>query len=152
MASEGNSTALRWEHWGGKLGLPLVCLAGPILLAAAIYGVGDAIFAPTPTTQKPGFIDTLLGSHAVVAAIRLAIIFAAVFVAASVVALIARRQWLIRIGPVEVSERVSDFDAENQRLEESIENAEQTIDSLRYELAISNALLDRVGGSSGETE
>jgi hypothetical protein len=62
---------------------------------------------------------------------------------ASVVALITRGQWLTRIGPVEVSEGVEDLGAENQRLKESLKNAEQTIDILRYELMESNSLMDR---------
>ena len=51
---------------------------------------------------------------------------------------------------MEVSERVSDLGLEKRRIEESLESAMHTIDSLRYELAVSNSLLDRAGDSSGE--
>lgn len=78
------------------------------------------MLAPGPTPSEPGFIDTVLGSRAVVAAIRIAIIFAAAFIAASVVALIARGQWLTRVGPVQVSDRLHTLEAENQRLESSL--------------------------------
>lgn len=53
----------------------------------------------------------------------------------SVVALIARRQWLTKIGPVEVSERVADADTEVLRLERELEPAKETIDRLRQDLS-----------------
>jgi hypothetical protein len=54
--------------------------------------------------------------------------------------------------PVEVSERVAGFDIEVKRMDEVLENALQTIDSIRYELAVSNSLLDRAVDNSGETK
>ena len=69
-------------------------------------------------------------------AIRIAIIFAAVFVALSVIALIARRQWLTRVGPVEVSGKVSDLNAEIGRLEDEVEEAKQVIEGLRQKLRV----------------
>jgi signal transduction protein with GAF and PtsI domain len=111
--------------------------------------VGDAILAPRPVVNSPGFIDTVLASRAVVAAIRVAIIFASCFIVASVVALIAKGQWLTRVGPVQVSEQVSDIYAENQRLKESLENAHETIDNFKSDLAQSNLLLDQMMRSSG---
>jgi outer membrane murein-binding lipoprotein Lpp len=152
MDDERNDAGSRWERWGEKLGLLLVLPTLLVLFAAALYAIGDAILAPTPAPKEPGFIDTVLGSRAVVAAIRLAIIFAGVFVVLSVVALTAKRQWLVRVGPVQVSEQVSDLDAENQRLEESLENARETIDNLKQDLAESNFLLDRMMRDSGGTE
>jgi uncharacterized small protein (DUF1192 family) len=94
--------------------------------------------------DHPGFVDTVLGSRAVVAAIRLAIIFAGVFVVVSVVALIARGQWLTKVGPVEVSERVSVVRTENQRLERSLEKSDETIDSMRHAAEAIDNLLDRM--------
>lgn len=123
-----------------------IVLAGPIvlaLLAAAAYAIGDAILAPTPVAESPDFIDALLASRAVVAAIRVAIIFASCFVVASVVALIARGQWLTRVGPVHASEQVSEFKAEKRRLQRSLENAHDNIDNLTAELAEAKQLLDR---------
>jgi ABC-type protease/lipase transport system fused ATPase/permease subunit len=106
-----------------------------LLVAAALYAIGDAALAPTPAPEHPGFVDAVLASRSVVAAIRLAIIFAGVFVVISVVALIARRQWLTKIGPVEVSERVADADTEVLRLERELEPARETIGRLRQELS-----------------
>jgi peptidoglycan hydrolase CwlO-like protein len=51
---------------------------------------------------------------------------------------------------VQVSEQVSDLDAENQRLQESLENARETIDNLKRDLAESNILLDQMMRDSGE--
>jgi ABC-type multidrug transport system fused ATPase/permease subunit len=151
MSSEGKPES-HWERWGERLGALLVGPTLLILFVAAVYAIGDAVFAPTPAPEQPGFIDTVLGSRAVVAAIRLAIIFAGIFIVVSVVALIARRQWLTRVGPVQVSEQVSDIDAENQRLKESLENARETIDNLKQDLAESNSLLDQMMRDSGATK
>jgi hypothetical protein len=82
----------RFECWGQKLGLLLFAPTMLVLFAAGIFAIGDAVLAPAPASDHPGFVDTVLGSRAVVAAIRLAVIFAGVFIVASVVALIAQGQ------------------------------------------------------------
>jgi hypothetical protein len=140
------------DRWIGRLEVPLALTGGLILLTALAYGVGDVVLTPAPIARRAGLEELVLGSPTVVAAIRIAVIFAAVFFVVSVVALMVRRQWLVRVGPVEVSERVSDFGLEKQRIEESLESAMQTIDSLRYELAVSNSLLDRAMENSGEAK
>ena len=134
----------RLERWGERLGVLLVVPTLLVLFAAGVYAIGDAVLAPTPTPEQPGFVDTVLASRSVVAGIRLAIIFAGAFVVVSVVALIARGQWLTRVGPVQVSEQVSGIDAENKRLKESLETARETIDNLKQDLAETNYGLDQM--------
>lgn len=107
-------------------------IAVPLILVVAL-AIGEAALAPAPAPKQPDFVDTILASKAVVAAIRLAIVFAAAFVALSVVALVARRQWLSRVGPIEV-EKVSDLDAENHRLEKELDEANRTIESLKQKM------------------
>jgi hypothetical protein len=115
---------------------------------AGAFAIGDAVLAPSPTPDHPGFVDTVLGSRAVVAAIRVAIIFAGVFVVASVVALSSRGQWLTRVGPVHVSERVATVDAESQRLEGELAQSDADIDKLRQEIAVIDRLLNRPSSDS----
>jgi ABC-type protease/lipase transport system fused ATPase/permease subunit len=117
--------------------------AAILLAAAGIYAVGDAVLAPTPTPEHPGFVDAVLASRAVMASIRLAIIFAGVYVVVSVVALITRGQWLTRVGPVEVSERVADADTEVLRLKAQAAQDAVMIDKLRQRIAAINELLGR---------
>ncbi len=117
----------RFERWVQRLGVLVVVPTLLILFGAAIFAIGDAVLAPAPTPDHPAFVDTVLGSRAVIAAIRLAVIFAGVYVVVSVVALIARGQWLTKIGPVEVSGGRSD----GQRLKGSLEKADETISSIR---------------------
>jgi hypothetical protein len=105
----------------------------------------DAVLAPTPASKEPGFIDTVLASRAVVASIRIATIFAAMFVALSVVALIARRQWLTRVGPVEVSEKVTSLAGEKRHLEKELHRAEETIARLEAAAADTQQVIDRRG-------
>ena len=117
------------------------------LILVVSLAIADAVLSPAPMSKQSNFIDTFLASKAVVAAIRIAIIFAALFVVLSVLALIVRRQWLTRVGPVEVSDRVFGLSAENQRLEERLADANQTIENLERSAASSQRLIDREKGS-----
>lgn len=78
-----------------------------------------------------------------VVAIRIALVFAALFVALSVIALIAQRRWLTRLGPVEVSEEMSKFETENQRLKEELKASDQVIEYLEGKVASSHQVVDR---------
>jgi hypothetical protein len=100
--------------------------------------------APAPASRQPDFIDTILASRAVVVAIRIMVIFAVVFVVLSVVALIARRQWLTRVGPVEV-EGVGELDAESGGLDERLTDTHQAIEALEERVAYTQQLIDREG-------
>lgn len=126
------------ERWGQRLGLLLAAPTLLVLFAAGAYAVGDAVLAPAPAPDHPGFVDTVLGSRAVVVAVRLAVISGGVFVVLSVVALTARGQWLTRVGPVHVS------DVDNQRRLVSIEHVRETIDNLEQDLAKSNLAIERM--------
>jgi hypothetical protein len=121
----------------------LVVTAWIALMLLVALGIADAVLAPAPSPKQPDFIDTILASRAVVVAIRIAIIFAVVFVVLSVIVLIARRQWLTRVGPVEVSGRVSDLDAGTLRLEERLDDAYQSIESLEANAAYAQQLIDQ---------
>ncbi len=127
---------LRCESWRERLALLFIFLA-------ASYAVGDAVLAPAPAPKEPGFIDTVLGSRAVVASVRLAVTFAAAFVVASVVALIARGQWLTRVGPVQVSDRVTQLDGIWQENELSA-NMEKYVEALQRNLVESDELIQQV--------
>jgi hypothetical protein len=107
-------------------------LAAVIVVAA--YAVGDAILAPAPISRSPSFVETVLASRAVVAAVRIAVDFSAAFVVVSVVALTAKRQWPTRIGPVHIQEDVSGQEVENGRLRSSLIVAEATIEDLKRAL------------------
>jgi len=114
-------------------------LRAPIFIVLILFislAVADAVLAPAPTSKEPDFIDTILASRAVVAAIRITLIFAAIFVVLSVAALTTQRRWLVRVGPLEVSDRVSNLDAESRRLEKEIEEANRAIDELEQRLRV----------------
>lgn len=107
-------------------------LAGILLLAAAgIYAMGDAVLAPAPTPEHPGFVDAVLASRSALAAIRLSVIFAGAFVVVSVVALISQRRWLTRVGPVQVSETKTD----DRRIKEEVVGTSDGLDRLRQQIA-----------------
>lgn len=129
------------RDWGQRR---RIALAAPVALAllATAYAIGDAVLAPAPAATSPSFVDTLLASRAVVAAIRVALISASGFVVASVIALAARRQWLTRVGPVRVSE-VAGFSDETEHLEALLVDAEKTIARQRADIREASRLLDR---------
>jgi hypothetical protein len=113
------------------------------LCLVTALGVADAVLAPAPASSEPDFVDTILSSRAVIASIRITIVFAAIFVVLSVVALIVRKQWLTRVGPVEVF----DVGAERQQLEDELGAANRTIEDLKSEVAVTQQLVDREGGT-----
>lgn len=78
-----------------------------------------------------------------VSAIRISIIFASTFVVLSVVALAARRQWLRRIGPVEVSEVMSHLGSESRHLEERLDGTTQDIEELGAAVAYAQRLIEK---------
>jgi hypothetical protein len=112
------------------------------LVLVVTLGVGDAALAPMPAPMQPDFIDTVLASRAVVVAIRIAIVFAALFLVLSVAALIVRRQWLTRVGPVEV-EKVEVLDAKSEDFGERLRRADQAIKVLEEKVAYARQLIDR---------
>lgn len=125
-------------------------LRTPIFIALVLVvsmAITDAVLAPAPAPEQPSFIDMVLASRAVVVAIRIAIVFAALFVVLSIVALIARRQWLTRVGPVEVSDRVSEFKEENQHLRERVDRQQGLIEGLKRQAVHTHQLLNRKQGS-----
>lgn len=115
-----------------------------LLLGAGLYAVGDAVLADTPVAEDPAFVNTLFASRAVVASIRLAIVFAAAYIVVSVIALIAKGRWLNRVGPVEATEPVADLEAENAYLRDGLAGAGQAIEYLEAELEETNELLAAV--------
>lgn len=121
----------------------LVPAALTVLGLAGLWAVADAVLSSSPAPRDPGFVDSLLASSAVLAAARLAIIAAAAYVVASVAALVARRQWLTRVGPLEVSARVSDLESENALLRDMLMAAQARVDELDKELVESQ------GGPAG---
>jgi len=110
----------------------------------AVLGLAaaDAVLAPAPAPRDPDFIGTILASRSVVSAIRISIIFAATFVVLSVIALSVRRQWLRRIGPVEVSEEVLHLDFENRDLEARLGRAREEIEELKIDVAFAQQLIE----------
>ncbi len=149
MATNGEARTTI-ERLGGVLGGLFVVPALVILFAAGLYAVGDAVLTGAPSSKNPGFVDGVLASGAVLAAVRLAIIAAAAYVVTSVAALMGRRQWLTRVGPVEVSARVLDLKAENTTLEEMLAGAEARIEDLDERLATTEDALDTAFDSIDE--
>ncbi|HEX6603051.1 MAG TPA: hypothetical protein VF030_10460, partial [Solirubrobacterales bacterium] len=68
----------------------------------------------------------------------------------SVVALIARKQWLTRVGPVEVgAKRVSGIDLDSERLQLELEEARQVVNKLRQKISNPDRPLHKRGDDVG---
>jgi hypothetical protein len=119
-----------------------------LLAAASLYAVGDAILAPAPLSADPGFLETLVASRAVVAAVRVAVIFIAAFVVVSVVALISARRWPTKIGPVEIADGLSQLEAENALLRTTVANLRATMRHAEQRTVPENR--STTGGLSGD--
>jgi hypothetical protein len=96
-----------------------------------------------PVKANPSFVDIVFDSRTVVAAARIALLFAAGYVIASVIGLIARRQWLTRAGPFEASQAVERLDQETDLLRAELEDARHTIDVLEDQLLESDQALQQ---------
>lgn len=94
-----------------------------------------------PIKANPSFADTVFDSRTVIAAARIALLFAAGYVIFSVIGLIARRQWLTRVGPFEASQAVERLDREAELLRAELDDARQTIDYLEDQLLDSDQAL-----------
>ena len=69
---------------------------------------------------------------------------------ASIVALIGRRQWLTKVGPVEVSEQVFDIDTENAALKSRLKR-EQEPRSFWLSLAEADAMMHSLRVAEGSS-
>ena len=119
----------------------------PVILICAIAGIyilGDAVLAPAPAPEHPGYVDAVLASRVVMAAIRLAIVFAGGFVVLSVIGLVDQRRWLTKVGPVQVSEDVGVVDVGRKQSVSDLAQARAAIGKLRQELANSERTVNRL--------
>lgn len=142
---DGNTTKL--ERLGRTLARALPPVALAMVTVAGGWAVGDAVLSGSPTSRSPSFVDSLLASSAVLAAARLAIIAAAAYVVASVAALVTRRQWPTRVGPVEVSAETSHLAAENTALREMLVGAEDRLEAMDERLSVTEEALDMMAGN-----
>ena len=89
-------------------------------------------------------VDAVLASRMVVAAIRLAIVFAGGFVVLSVIALVGQRRWLTKVGPVQVSDDVTTVYGDRSQLASELALFRALVDNLRQELADAEEEVERL--------
>lgn len=135
--SDASGTPLLSSRAQGRLSLALLAL----LVAGAGAVAFTTLVEGAPTKDDPGFIDVIFASSITVAATRAAIVFAAGYVAASVVGLVLARRWLIRFGPVEASELAVQAERRIAELE---------LEQLRHELEDSKRQMRKAGSHAGE--
>ena len=129
--SDADGKKSAFERIGQAVGVVVVLglLAAAGFLAASLFE-GPKIH-PGP---HPSWISTVFTSRGVVGAVRIAIIFAAGYAVISICALIGGRQWLSRVGPLEVAQSVKGIVAEREKLASDLGEARETIDRLEGRL------------------
>jgi len=119
---------------GARRAVGSAAVLGVILLVLfAYYFLGSV-----PHYRNPNWADTILGDRAVVAAVRAAVLLAALFVALSAIAHIFKRRWLeygaglgvakavkeaVQDAPDEYAEIAREYEASNRELTEQLERS-----------------------------
>ena len=129
------TTALERVSQGVAVLILLLLAAGIVFAVVGIYP------HQVPTTKNPSFIDNIFASRVVILATRIALMFAAAYVAVSVVGLIASRRWLSQIGPFKASDPIAQLDRSTETLEEGLQDAVETIGDLECRLIDSDDAL-----------
>ena len=98
--------------------LPIVVIALVALIAINAFDAGEIDADEDP-------INNLFSSRAVIIPARIVLVFVALYVVISVVALIYRGQWIVKAGPVEASEAVRTLDRDQDHLRAELKNAKE---------------------------
>ena len=130
MARRGEQT----DGWGFRFGRAIA----PLVLIAALVGVVLLIRALVPSEapkfKDPGVVDAIFANRLTITIVRVTLLFAALYVVVSVVALISRGQWLSRVGPFAVEDSVRTLERERDRLATELRDAVGVIGRLEGEL------------------
>lgn len=109
-----------------------------LLVLGVVGGIGyvlyETVTADAPESANPNFIDQILSSGIVLGAVRVAVLAAAAYVTLSVLVLISRNQWLVRVGPLAVSERTEEIKDAYQEVLEVTASQRDMINKLEEEL------------------
>jgi hypothetical protein len=122
--------------------LPWAALAG--LFSGGILMFFQLQPHTLPTPSNPSFLDNIFASRTVIWATRMLLFVGAVYVAGSVVALIAQNKWLSDFGPFGTSEA---FETLEQKLKPFIDQAEkltETNESLTKRLEAADLTLEEL--------
>jgi hypothetical protein len=115
-------------------------LIGGIVLAVVI---AVRLFEAGAISPDASPIDQIFASRIVVFAIRVAILFAALYGIVSAVALIVQRRWPSQVGPLQISEGVRALRNERDDLRHLLGLARQEIEGLQAALKNANEDIDR---------
>jgi hypothetical protein len=112
-----------------------------VTVALTALTVVEAFPHHVETARNPGFVDDIVANPVVIFAIRLAVLFAVVYVGVSVVGLIGGRRWLSQLGPFKASEPIARLDSNGGQLRSELEQAIDTTIDLDQRLAESGRSL-----------
>ncbi len=121
------------------LGIVVVVGAAALL----VFGIAEAFPHHVRNSANPNFVDNIVANSVVIFAIRLAVLFAVVYVGVSVVGLIGGRRWLTQLGPFKASEPIAQLDSNANLLQDELQDAVGTIEDLSQRLAESDQSLEK---------
>jgi hypothetical protein len=125
-------TSLALSESDKVVGVPLVLA---LLVAAGILVASLFLGPKINPGPHASWLAIIFASRGVVGAVRVGIIFAAAYLVVSVCALIASRQWLTRVGPVEIAQSAKGLVTERDELANDLATARDTIDELEAQLS-----------------
>ncbi len=115
-----------------------------VLLAAGIVFAVIGIYPHRiPAEKNPNFVDNIFASRVVILAARITLLFAAAYVAVSVVGLIANRRWISQLGPFKASDPIARLGHSAEALESDLQDAVETIQKLEQRLVESDESLGK---------
>lgn len=135
----GERAASQEQSEPGALAKVVIILVAVALLGAALYSIYPQQLAPE---KNPSFVAEIFHSRAIIIMVRVAVLFAAAYVVASAVGLMAGRRWLTQLGPFRAAEPIAKLDDAAERLEEDLKDAVGTIDELSKSLDESDRALE----------
>jgi hypothetical protein len=132
MAQSENGDGVWWRTLLGAV-VVVVLVA---LLAVVVWAI---VPDRTPHIEDASALDAVLADRWILWICRLVVLFGAIYVVASLVALMARKQWLAEAGPFKAGDTtraVRALTEERDRLEDRLREANATVDHLTSRLSV----------------
>jgi hypothetical protein len=145
-----DGTRPSWRHLDSseKLVLALQYTAAAVAMLAIVAGlvltvvIGIRLFNAGTPNPHVSPLNNIFASRIVIFAVRVAIVFAALYAVVATVALLAERRWPTQVGPVQISESVRALRKERNELRRLAAQAGQEIEQLQDQLTEANSVID----------
>jgi len=133
----GGKPARNLESAGRTFGFAAVVL----LAVGADVAIVEVYPGTVPAARNTSFVDIIFASRMVIVAMRVVLLFAAAYVAMSMVGLIASRRWIAELGPFKASDPIALIGQSAGVFEADLADAVETVAALKRRLDASDEAL-----------